>query len=281
MTAFVASYLNECYKLYSRKKYLVFLACGMLLSIIWSELGMMVGDYLIWTEIGTELEFLLDDLIYWTGLDMLFGDFITMIGAQPVHAPTPLGALPFYQYLVLPIIVFVCSCDLITTEAAEKTMRSIISRPVERWKIYAAKNAATVSYVALYLLAIFLTTATMSTLFGRTLSGADLLHALAAYALSLVPLAALAAFAALLALGGANPSSTFSLLLFSYALLHALPILIPATSELLFTAYLGWHRLWLGARPASGKLLQMVLVLLSSLATFFLLGTLVFERKDY
>jgi ABC-2 type transport system permease protein len=71
------------------------------------------------------------------------------------------------------------------------------------------------------------------------------------------------------------------ILLFLYLLLNALPIFFPVLNEMLFTSYLSWYRLWIGALPETVKLIHMLLIVLGYGVVFFTAGSLLFDKKDY
>ena len=252
MKSFVASYRNEWDKLISRKKYIVFLCIGIFLCLLWVGLGQVVS-----------------------GLAGRFGGFSLNI------TPTPMGTLPFFLQILVPFLMFMGVTDLLTVEGADGTMKAMVYRPLERWKLYYSKILAVVTYAAIYLACIFFVSAVLNQIFGRALGLEEFFAALASYTLTLVPLAILASFAALVALMGKSGTLTMFLLLFAYLLLNVLPVFFPILNEMLFTSYLSWYRLWIGALPGSAKLLHMLLIVLGYGVVFFTAGSLIFEKKEF
>jgi len=252
MSSFVASYRNEWDKLIGRKKYVVFLIIGLLICIIWAALGHLISSFAL-QRVGLTLNL----------------------------APTPMGVLPFFLHVLVPFLMFMGLTDLITVEGADNTMKAMVCRPVERWKLYISKILSVVSYAAVYLVSVFVVSAALNQVFGRPLSVSGLLTALTSYALTLVPLAILASFAAFIALFGRSGTLTMFLLLFTYLVLNVLPVLFPVFNEMLFTSYLSWYRLWIGALPGAAKLVHMLLIVLGYGVVFFTAGSLLFERKEY
>jgi ABC-2 type transport system permease protein len=193
----------------------------------------------------------------------------------------PMGILPFFLWIMIPFLMFMGATDLITVESAEHTMKAMISRPVERWKLYAAKILAVLTYAALFLGCVFVFGVVLNMIFGKSFSAGEFFTGFVSYALALFPLAVLASFAALVALLGKSGTLTMFLLLFSYMALCALPIIFPVLSEMLFTSYLGWYKLWVGALPSLSKLIHMLLIVLGYGTAFFMAGSLLFDRKEY
>ena len=252
MTSWYAAYRNEADKILQRKKYIVFLLIGAAICILWAVLGNMLSDF-----IGQR------------------------IGILIMLMPTPMGVLPFFLQIVLPLLIFMGTTDLITAEGAEHTMKAMICRPVERWKLYTAKLLAVLTYTAIYLICVFAISTILNQLFGRALPSEELLTALASYALTIPTLAVLTAFAALVSLFGRSSSLIMFLLVVMYLVMSILPVFIPILSELLFTSYLGWYRLWIGVRPQASRLVHMLIIVLSYGVVFFMAGSLVFDRKEY
>jgi len=252
MSSFLASYKNERDKIIRRKKYIVFLILGIIICLVWA-----------------------------IGGSLITGAIRQQAGIFFVLTPTPMGVLPFFLQILLPLLIFMGATDLITTESSDLTMRAMIYRPVERWKLYAAKLLAIMTYVALYLACVFVISTVFNQLLGRSLSAAGLFQAFAAYALTLPTLAVLAAFAALIALFGRSGSLIMFLLVVLYMVMRVLPIFFPILQELLFTSFLGWHRLWIGVIPGFTRLMHMIIIVAGYGVVFFMTGSLVFDRKEF
>jgi ABC-2 type transport system permease protein len=252
MTALGASYRNELEKLVRRKKYLVFLILGLAVCLLLNLLGRAL-----------------------TGFISSQGGLVFSL------TPTPMGTLPFFLHILIPFLMFMGLTDLITVEGTENTMKSVICRPAERWKLYAAKLLAVLTYAAVYLLCVFILSAVLNQISSNPLGVSDLLTALASYALTLIPLAVLAAFAALVALFGKSGTLTMFILLLLYLLLSVLPVFFPILTQILFTSYLSWYRLWIGALPGAYNLIHALLAVLSYGTVFFLAGSLLYDRKEY
>jgi len=252
MTALYASYRNELTKLLRRKKYIVFLIIGAIICLLWA------------------------------GIASLAAGAIGNFGGVAINlTPTPMGALGFFLQILIPFLIFMGATDLITVEAAEGTMKGMICRPVERWKLYTAKLLAIMTYAIMYLAMVFVVSFILNQIFGRPLGLADFAITLSAYMLTIPPLAVLAAFAALIALSGRSGSLTMLLLIAAYLAMNVLPVIFPIFAELLFTSYLGWHRLWIGALPAGTRLLQIIIILFGYGVVFFTAGSLIFDKKEY
>ncbi|WP_200761020.1 ABC transporter permease subunit [Effusibacillus dendaii] len=59
--------------------------------------------------------------------------------------------------LLLPLLVVTLSADLVSSEWGQGTIKLLLTRPVRRWKVLAAKYAVLVMFVSLTILAAFVT----------------------------------------------------------------------------------------------------------------------------
>lgn len=253
MRAFGASVANELAKLMARKKYIVFLCIGAAICCLWALIGNLIS-----------------------------GAITNMASGLNVSLSSgPMGVLPFFLQVLVPFLMFMGITDLFTVEASDSTMKASLIRPVERWKLYAAKICAVVLYAAGYLICIFIFSSIFQALFGQVESFKSLMLSFASYLLVLVPLAVLCCFASLIALFGRSGTLVMFLLIMSYLLLCVLPFVFPVLSQLLFTSYLGWYSLFVGALPAFSKLSNMLLIVLGYGTVFFTGGSLIFDRKEY
>lgn len=252
MKSLGAAYRNELSKLRSRKKYLVFLIIGIAVCILWALLGSLI-ERLVQSNMSLSL----------------------------ILAPSPMGVLPLFLHVLLPFLIFMAVTDLFTVESAENTMKAMLILPVERWKLYTAKLLAVITYIAIYLLTIFICAAACQLILGKGETVMSMLVALVSYALILIPLFVLACFASVISLLGKSGTLTMMLHIIAYLALRVIPILFPATSALLFTSYFNIYRLFIGAIPTLGRLVNMLLIVLSSGAVFFTGGSIIFDRKSY
>ncbi|MCL2356226.1 MAG: ABC transporter permease [Defluviitaleaceae bacterium] len=252
MTAFFAAYRNETSKLVLRKKYIAFLIFGAVICVVWAAVGAFASG------------------------------FVGMVGGVAINlTPTPMGVLPLFLQIIVPLLIFMSVTDLITSECSDHTMKAMLSRPVERYKLYFAKLSAVITYAAIYLAGVFVISTAFNQVLGRGLSVGEIFAAFASYALTLPPLAVLVGFAALASLFGRSSTLTMLLLVVVYFALNVLPIPFPGISELLFTSYLGWYRLWVGVLPSASRLLHMIAIVGGYGVVFFVAGSLIFDRKEY
>ena len=103
---------------------------------------------------------------------------------------------------------------------------------------------------------------------------------LAAYALTLVPMAAFVALASFLAVVVHSPALVMFLCIAAYGALTFAGTFLGGFAPALFTTYTSWYRMWLGDRLPLRSLLSAVGLLSSTCVILFGFGYLVFDRKD-
>ena len=248
MSSFNAAYRGEVKKIFWRTKYIVFLIIGVAICLIWAGLGSLISGVAV------------------------------RVAGMPINImPTPMGIFPLFAQMLIPLLIFMSASDLLTAESG--VMKAVIGRPVERWKLYLGKMLAIMSYVTVYLATIFVASAILGA--SRLTGVSELTEALLAYALTLLPLMVLTLFAGLVALFGRSPALTMLILIGSFILMRILPIAASIFGELLFSSYIGWHRIWIGVRPSAIRLVHMFSIVVGYGIVFFTAGSLVFERKEY
>jgi len=248
-----AAVKNEVIKLFTHKKYIVFMVLGALFSVFNSFLGNMIRN----------------------GISTLSGQTLTIDMGF-----TPTAALPLSANILLPLLIFMGATDLFTTEFADLTIKASLIRPIHRAKLYFAKVLAILVYVALYLAAILIIGEITGLISGAVRTPQAFFNAIWAYALTLVPMFILIVFSSLISLLFKSGTLVMFMLIFSMLFLGALSLILPLSRDLLFTNYLLWHNLWLGSVPSFGRMLNICLILFGYGAVFTFGGMIVFERRD-
>lgn len=206
---------------------------------------------------------------------------------------TPVLMLEFQAYFMLPLIAALVAGDIVAAEDGNGTLKTILTRSVDRGQIFAAKALAALSYGAL---AVFLS-ATVATVAGVaswgfhpivTLSGSvvsaseGLLLVFAANACYLIPLFAVASIGVLLSTATRNSTAAvvgtigFVILLYIVA---GIPGLEGIKPYLLTEQFQNWHGLlrtptdW---APVTHSLWVCALYVVPALVA----GYLVFLRRD-
>ena len=78
--------------------------------------------------------------------DLPFGDYVRETGLA-----IPLVCLAFGAYWLVPLITALVAGDIVATEDQNGTLKTILTRSVERWQVFAAKTLAAFTYAAVAL----------------------------------------------------------------------------------------------------------------------------------
>jgi len=202
----------------------------------------------------------------------------------------------------LPVFACVVVGDMISGEAADGTLRAVLSRPVGRGSLFVAKFAVSVLYVIALTLflgvaayavgAIFLGRGALATFQEGTMLGAQgiyiynegegLVRLLGAYGFASVAVLSVATIAFFLssvltnslgAIGGAM--MTFIL----FGVVGAIDYFKPIHPYLFTTHMDSWRGLFLTPVPW-GQVVKSLGILLAYISVFFAAGLAVFRRKD-
>ena len=249
-----AVYKNEWRKLRLQKKYIVLLVIGLALGLLWAILGKLISS----------------------ALNQLSGAVIQFPMGMSLT-----GSLPFFSYFYLPLMVCMAVSDLFISEYSHQTIKTSLMRPVTRLKLYSAKLLAILTYFAGFLACLFVVTAATAVIMGYVTSPWLILQALLGYAMTLIPLAVLLCFAALLAQVIRSGSLFMFLMIFSMILSLVLPLLIPVLQGTLFYGYMGWFKLFSGSLAGWGAVPMPLLILLGTGGACYFGGTLLMDKRDF
>jgi ABC-2 type transport system permease protein len=203
---------------------------------------------------------------------------------------TPVLVLLFESFLLLPLIAALVAGDIVAAEDNNGTLKTILTRSVNRGQVFAAKALAAVTYatIAVFLSAVVATVAGVAswgfhhvtTYSGTVVSAPEaLLLVFAANAVYLIPLLAVASIGLLLSTATRNSAAAVVgtvgviLLLLIVAQIPGLEGLKPYMLTEQFENWHGllrtptdwapiWHSLWVCALYAAPSLFAAYLVLL-------------------
>jgi len=190
-----------------------------------------------------------------------------------------LGMLTFFIQVYVPLVLFMACCDLFSAEMQDNSIKAVLMRPVSRFKIFFAKTLAIAAFAVLYLAALFLVTTILEVASSGTV--ARFWSSLGAYLLDIIPLLILVLMAVLVNQVTKSSSMAMFLCILLYVVLCIVGIVIPEASGLLFTGYMQWHKLWLGAILPFGAMLAKIGLLCGYGLVFGGAGFLLFDRRDF
>lgn len=246
---FLASFKNELEKLFSRRKYLVFLildAISCLLLAVAQVVAEIVADGAMDTSV------LFDDML--------------------VNGMSP------YLAVFIPLMALLAAADLFSGEFHDLSIRVVLLRPVERWQIYCAKITAIFSLCVAFVFSHLIFLLAVKLIFSHTAGGAG--YAVAAYLLDLIPMAVLVLLFAFLHQLVKSSGSAVAISVICYVGLVIIGKYVSFAGGLVFTEYLVWHGIWLGATLPIGVLLPKIGILLGSAIVLYCAGYYLFERKE-
>lgn len=239
---------NEFYKLAARKKYIVML----ILSI--AACMLRYG--------GTMLVERLSE------------------GRVTIKSNIMLEMLPFMAEIIVPLVLFMAVTDLFASEIQEDSLKAVLMRPLSRFKILTSKLIASFAMGAVYMAAIFVVCVVIQTLSGGKVASI-LLPSVMAYVIDLVPLFTVAVMAALINMIASGPTLSMLLSIGVYAVMKYANYFSASFGRMFFTAYLGWHKLWLGNTLPVYALAADILIIFSTMLIFYALSYILFERKEF
>ena len=234
MSGLLANYRNECAKLMSSKKYIVFIIIEILICAV------AVFSKLIVTSISKGT---------WTMNNI----------------SSPISLMTLFVQAIVPFIIMLASCDLFAGEFQDKTIRAVFMRPTARYKVFVGKVLAVITIAAVNMAVVLIS----SSIFDIIVSGSvvNLGYAVWAYILDMVPLAVLALMTIMI-----NQLVKIGL--------NVLGIYFSNLSGLVFTGYMQWHKLWLGAGLPISALFSKILLMLGYGLTFTAVGYYLFRFKE-
>jgi ABC-2 type transport system permease protein len=246
---FIANMQNELKKISTRKKFLVFLIIEIVICILCGVINMAIGK----ASDG-------------------------MVSSSLILANMPMAMLAFFIQVYIPLIIFMASCDLFAGEVHDGTIRATFMRPISRGKQYFSKIAAIMILAVIYIVTLFIFTTIIKGVAAHSTDG--LMESFLAYFLDLIPLVVLVLFAAMLNQISNSPSLSIIICIIIYIALYVIGVILPLMSGLLFTGYLQWHNLWIGATLPFKFMISKMGILIGYGMIFGCIGYYLFERRE-
>ncbi len=240
---------NEFYKLLIKKKYTVFLLIA--IAVSFTRIG---GGALVQKLSG--------------------GEITVAVGNIPV---TMLG---LFAEVLVPLIVFMAVTDLIATEISEGTFKAALLLPQTRMKVLTSKAGAAFLMGAAYYVILLISCFIIEAVFGGNV-GEHMLLTTAAYLIDLVPLMVLVLMASVINFSAKGPTFAMFLCILIYVLTKYMVYFVEGSGGILFTAYLQWHKLWIGSTLPARALLPKAGVIIGSGVLLYGVSYILMERKEF
>jgi ABC-2 type transport system permease protein len=186
--------------------------------------------------------------------------------------------LPVLSTFLLPVTIFMLVSDTVSLEFENNTIKNIFLRPASRFNIYLGKNLAITLYVLINLMIVYLASLVLKVAY--TMSFDSVLEGFLAYAITIIPLFAFVVFCSFVACKVKSSSLTMFLLLICYLLMAFLSAYSSAIRSVLFVNYIGYYKFFIGNILPIKYILNSTLLILSNVLIFFILGYLIFDKRD-
>lgn len=250
MAMFQIALLNELEKLYKKKKALVAVILSLAVIII-GQLGVL-------------------------GVRAGFG----IRGAG--NAEFPMLVLSVVVNTILPLFTALVTIDSFSGEFAQNTMRITLTRPVSRFKIFAAKISAITLFILTILLLLLILSLITGFLFNvNSASFSVVLKTVLAYGVSIFPQFILALGIVLIANLFKSGVSVFFIAILGFLGFKVLGIVFSQYVSLFPTSQLDWYTLWLSQSFPFFKILRQFLLMVGYAIMLFTAGFYFFDKKEF
>jgi ABC-2 type transport system permease protein len=193
----------------------------------------------------------------------------------------PITVLNILTLFVLPLMMFMSLSDMFSGEFGDKTIRSVLVRPVSRLKIFSSKLLAMFVLITGQLLLGWMGSV-LATFFlpaSANLMG-GIAEAALAYAVAALPMFALCMAAAFITQFFRNASGALAICIVLYAAAKLITFVYPQFTVLSPTSYTDWHELWIGSVISTAKITTIFSLLLGCGILFYTSGYYFFDKKE-
>ncbi len=246
MNNFNGNVVNEIQKLFLKKKTVVFLIIMAIVSYL---------PALFFSAIKAKLMFIaFDSLSY------------------------PQMILGIMTNIFLPLFIFMVTAEIFSGEAADRTMKLVLSRPISRFKVFLSKNIAIGIYVVINLIVILIVSVISSVFLKLNMNNIG--EVILSYAVDIIPALILVLFTAFIAQFFKSSSGALISSILIFIGIKVLALFISGFNNISFTSHLNWYSELL----SSGKILSSVNLFVMLLAygiIFFTSGFYLFDKKDF
>ncbi|MCQ4088239.1 ABC transporter permease [Saccharibacillus sp. JS10] len=202
----------------------------------------------------------------------------SLIRFSPENLPYTL--LSIAATILLPLVACMLAADLFAGERERGELKISLTRPVSRTALAIGKITAILTYLAGLLVILMVLSLVVTIVSGVAIGQLNGLHIVGAYLLTLLPLAAVSAAAALASTLARSATSGFVLGIVLLVVLNGLALAFPSISSVFFTEYAGLYKNIVGAEVSWTPLLIGVGLLLGSMTVLTTTQLLVFDAKE-
>lgn len=204
------------------------------------------------------------------------------IGIRAVNAMTfPLWSLDTIIPVILPLFTTLVVIDAFASEFNNNTLKISLLKPVTRIKLFVAKIAASVGFVAFVLVSVLIFSYITGFIFNApTFDIGDILRVILSYIMTLIPFTVLSLFVAMLCHYIKSPVGLFFLCAFLYIGLGILSPFLPEIRNLFFTFNLNWYSLFTTNPLDWSRIFVVTAQFIGFGAMCFALGFSAFEKQS-
>jgi ABC-2 type transport system permease protein len=250
MAVFQAALVNELEKLYKKKKATV--------AILLSLAIIVVGQLVI------------------LGVRSGFG----LRGAGSVEFP--MLVLSVVVNTILPLFTALVAIDSFSGEFSQNIIRTTLTMPVSRFKIFTAKITAIAVFILVNLLLLLIFSVLAGVLFNvNSFTFGGFAGTVLSYLVTLIPMLVLALGTVLIANIFKSGTSVFFASILAFILLKVLGMVFSRYSSLFVTSLLDWYNLWLASSFPIGKILRQLLIMVGYAIMLFTAGFYLFDKKEF
>lgn len=247
MNNIIMNTINEIQKLFSKKKTTVFL-------IILAIISFLPAFFL--SAIKERLFFIALDSISF-----------------------PLIILSAAANILIPLFIFMAAAELFSGEVADRNMKLVLTRPINRFKVYISKNIAIGIYAIINIFVVFIVSTISSLVLGFDTQ--NISHIFFNYFIDIIPAIIFTLFASLIVQFFRSSSVAIISGILIFGLIKILSLLITGFNNIIFTSYLNWYGLWSGAAGSFFKNINNLIMLGAYGIIFFTIGYYLFDTKEF
>lgn len=238
--------INEIQKLFSKKKFIVF-------------------------------------MIFMVVISFLSAFFISSIQAKLVFIAMssmsfPLMVLSVFVNILLPLLIFMAASELFPGEISDRSLKLVLIMPISRLKIYVSKIIAISILVCLNLFVVFLASTISSLVLHVNII--SLHYVISSYLIDIIPALILILFAVFIAQFFTSSSASIISCLLIFAGIKVLSLFISGLNNMIFTSYLNWYSLWTLGTNNFYRNSNIFLMLFAYGIIFFTIGYYIFDRRE-
>jgi ABC-2 type transport system permease protein len=233
---------------------------------------------IIWMKRTTKLLLALTALLP-IGVGWVLNTVNLSFGLLPIGSSgIPLVTLSLLIAVYLPLIIFMLVSDGLAFQP--HILKAFFLRPVHRYKLYGAKVTAISALVAIHMGLALLASFLSGWMFQQWLGWNSVLQAILAYGMSFMTMLMWITFGSFLAQWFKSQAGAMISLILVYLLSYVFVYIYPSASAISPAHYHQWYTLAQVGASAIQPILYGITYICSAGMLFFLVGLVMFERRN-